>query len=79
VDHASEEDNAVVSQWKYHGGWNQQWVLTQLEDYSYQIRARHSDLVWGGRDHGATTTQYFWHGADTKKWWIGAALPSKMA
>ena len=75
VEGAALHDGAVVRQDQYEGSLNQEWIIEELEDYSYSIRARHSgkylDMLENPTpdDHTAIV-QWHWHGGDNQRWWL---------
>lgn len=72
VEGHSFERSAWLQVWHQHGGENQRFTFTQLEDGAYSIAAKHSGLVLdcNSHDDGALITQWEWHGGDNQRWYV---------
>lgn len=76
IEGHSFEMPAWLQVWHHHGGDNQRFNFTQLEDGSYSIAAKHSGLVLdcNSHDDGALITQWEWHGGDNQRWYVNPAF-----
>lgn len=76
IEGHSFEMPAWLQVWHYHGGDNQRFTFTQLEDGAYSIAAKHSGLVLdcNSHDDGALITQWEWHGGDNQRWYVNPAF-----
>lgn len=74
VTDASQSNGAVIQQYDYVGGNNQQWVIEALADNTYKITALHSgkalDVCGVSYADGACLIQYDFHGGDNQRWRI---------
>jgi len=62
IKDVSTAQNALVHQWSYVGGNNQQFKFVGRGNNQFSIHARHTgmalDLYWGSADNGTTIVQY---------------------
>ncbi len=69
---ASMDDGAIVQQYGYGGGLNQQWSLVPIDTTYYQIVNRNSgkvlDVNGSSMDDGAKVQQW-WYGSGTNQQW----------
>jgi Ricin-type beta-trefoil lectin domain-like/Right handed beta helix region len=80
VSGISSDDEALVHQWQYVNGKNQQWRAEIQSDGTYRFTAQHSgkvlDAKYGGTTNGTPVWQYTWNGSCAQRWKIegGGAL-----
>ena len=77
VSGVSQADGAIVHQWQYVGGLNQQWQVEALADGTYRLTAKHSGKRLDVKNAGTTdgTAIWQWPSNDTcaQKWRIEQA------
>lgn len=74
VSGISSDDEALVHQWQYVNGTNQQWRAEIQGDGTYRFTAQHSgkvlDAKYGGTTNGTPVWQYTWNGSCAQRWKI---------
>jgi Ricin-type beta-trefoil lectin domain-like/Right handed beta helix region/Protein of unknown function (DUF1565) len=74
VSGISTNDEAIVHQWQYVNGKNQQWRAEIQTDGTYRLTAQHSGKVLdaknGGTADGTPVWQYTWNGSCAQRWKI---------
>jgi hypothetical protein len=74
VSGISSNDEALVHQWQYVNGKNQQWRAEIQSDGTYRFTAQHSgkvlDAKYGGTTNGTPVWQYTWNGSCAQRWKI---------
>lgn len=77
VNGVSQADGAIVQQWQYVGGLNQQWQVEPLADGTYHLTAKHSGKRLDAKNAGTAdgTPIQQWSANDTcaQKWRIERA------
>ena len=72
VQAASTTNGALIQQWDYIGGDNQNWQLVPAESGYFRIAAKHSgkvlDVQGMSTSNGAPIQQYDYLGGDNQKW-----------
>ncbi len=74
VSGISINDEAIIHQWSYVNGKNQQWRAEAQTDGTYRLTAQHSgkvlDAKFGGVIDGTLVWQYTWNGSCAQRWKI---------